>query len=432
MKFVIWGTGKRAERLLYFIKSEDIVCFVDTKKDIFTFYDKDVINLETYFLRYKEYPIIISFLFEQDAIKTLKKNNVENYFILSDCPGEFQTSNPQDVLKEYIQKNIDIKTQYHIYGNNWYTLYVYDLVKEKCDTNPIIVYDKKMSLKKISSLKKIGYICKKCTDILDCENLLFCDYIDRKHKDELLRNSNVHYLYDVSDKIETYYNDKIERYKNIHVNEKCFIVATGPSIKKKDLETLQRNNILTISMNEIWKLFSMVSWRPDYYVADDPESIRLILPYIKNFSINTYFLGDTYKDIDKYTLPDNVLKHHFNYDFVKNRLPDFSQDFSRQCYMGSSVTYSCIQLAAYMGIKKIYLLGVDFSYATTSEPIKYSHCYGESNLSSTGYSEYVRKAYLASKKYADENNIKIYNATRGGKLEIFERVDFDSLFKEKD
>ena len=263
---------------------------------------------------------------------------------------------------------------------------------------------------------------------MKCENLLFCDYLDRKQKDELLKNSNVYYLYDVSDKIESYYNSKIEQYRNIHEGEKCFIVATGPSIQKKDLETLQRNNILTISMNEIWKLFNIVSWRPDYYVADDPDSIRLILPHIKEFSINTYFLGDTYKDIDKYILPDNVIKHHFNYDFVKNRLPDFSQDFSRQCYMGSSVTYSCIQLAVYMGIKYIYLLGVDFSYAISSEPIKYSHCYGESNLSSTGYSEYVRNAYLASKKYADENNIKIYNATRGGKLEVFERVDFDSLF----
>jgi hypothetical protein len=37
-------------------------------------------------------------------------------------------------------------------------------------------------------------------------------------------------------------------------------------------------------------------------------------------------------------------------------------------------------------------------------------------------------AYSAAKKFADENGIKIYNATRGGKLEVFERVDFDSLF----
>ena len=38
-------------------------------------------------------------------------------------------------------------------------------------------------------------------------------------------------------------------------------------------------------------------------------------------------------------------------------------------------------------------------------------------------------AYQSAKKYADAHGIKIYNATRGGNLEVFERVDFDSLFK---
>ena len=36
--------------------------------------------------------------------------------------------------------------------------------------------------------------------------------------------------------------------------------------------------------------------------------------------------------------------------------------------------------------------------------------------------------YQAAEAYAKEHQIKIYNATRGGKLEIFERVEFDSLF----
>ena len=40
----------------------------------------------------------------------------------------------------------------------------------------------------------------------------------------------------------------------------------------------------------------------------------------------------------------------------------------------------------------------------------------------------MTKAYEAFRRYADENGIKVKNATRGGKLEIFERVDFDSLF----
>jgi len=41
---------------------------------------------------------------------------------------------------------------------------------------------------------------------------------------------------------------------------------------------------------------------------------------------------------------------------------------------------------------------------------------------------YVERAYKTAKKYADRHGVKIYNATRGGNLEVFERVDFDTLF----
>ena len=41
--------------------------------------------------------------------------------------------------------------------------------------------------------------------------------------------------------------------------------------------------------------------------------------------------------------------------------------------------------------------------------------------------EHVERAFQSAKLYAENHGIKIYNATRGGKLEIFERADFDLL-----
>ena len=35
--------------------------------------------------------------------------------------------------------------------------------------------------------------------------------------------------------------------------------------------------------------------------------------------------------------------------------------------------------------------------------------------------------YIATKKFALSNGVQIFNATRGGKLEVFDRVDFDTL-----
>ena len=37
--------------------------------------------------------------------------------------------------------------------------------------------------------------------------------------------------------------------------------------------------------------------------------------------------------------------------------------------------------------------------------------------------------YLAAKRYAEQHGIKIYNATRGGELEVFERVKLEQIVK---
>ena len=58
------------------------------------------------------------------------------------------------------------------------------------------------------------------------------------------------------------------------------------------------------------------------------------------------------------------------------------------------------------------------SYHRASSGVKPNACRKTENL----------LAYQAAREYADRHGIKIYNATRGGKLEVFERVDFDSLF----
>lgn len=43
--------------------------------------------------------------------------------------------------------------------------------------------------------------------------------------------------------------------------------------------------------------------------------------------------------------------------------------------------------------------------------------------------DFATMAFEKAKEYADGHGIKIYNATRGGKLEVFERVNFDALFR---
>ncbi len=45
-------------------------------------------------------------------------------------------------------------------------------------------------------------------------------------------------------------------------------------------------------------------------------------------------------------------------------------------------------------------------------------------------SEAVVNSYQKIKEYAEQKGIKIYNATRGGYLEVFERVNLDDLLQD--
>ena len=39
------------------------------------------------------------------------------------------------------------------------------------------------------------------------------------------------------------------------------------------------------------------------------------------------------------------------------------------------------------------------------------------------------RAFISLKRFCDKKGIEVYNATRGGKLEVFPRVDFDEVIK---
>ena len=45
------------------------------------------------------------------------------------------------------------------------------------------------------------------------------------------------------------------------------------------------------------------------------------------------------------------------------------------------------------------------------------------------YRDESLSAYRAAEEMSYKRGIRIYNATRGGKLETFERVDFDEIFE---
>ena len=99
------------------------------------------------------------------------------------------------------------------------------------------------------------------------------------------------------------------------------------------------------------------------------------------------------------------------------------------CSYGSSVNIA-IQIAVNQGYKPIYLIGCDLGYKD-NEPSHFSVDYEK------GIEGDLRPARLANLDTLNahiiasrSSPVTIYNATIGGELEVYERVDYERLFDE--
>lgn len=230
--------------------------------------------------------------------------------------------------------------------------------------------------------------------------------------------------------------NELESLHNIHKGKRGFIICNGPSLKSEDLDKIYSNNEISIASNKIDKIFTQTKWRPTYYTVMDEgyqysllDTMNAVPAKKKFFRIESFITTRKVKDNCVWLNADG------NRKYLEN--PRFSEDCSDIIYTIATVTYVMIQLYVYMGIREIYIIGCDNSYGR--EIAKDGNIINHGTSSYFGGSEQkdmniaaatwqMNLAYEYARKYADEHGIKIYNATRGGHLEAFERVDFDSLF----
>lgn len=240
---------------------------------------------------------------------------------------------------------------------------------------------------------------------------------------------------------KTAYGKKLKKYYNKHKGERCFIVANGPSLRAEDLDMLHSKGEITFAMNRIFKIFDRTNWRPTYYVCEDELIAKDCQAEINAVEAKEKFIPIEIKWWHDINI-ENALHFHLNYVDALRTPYNFSTDVAHQIDCRGTVTCTCLQFAAYMGFSEIYLIGVDHNFQKVidengnvieDKTVKdyfiegYDADIKESVVHNLGA---TTKSYMNAKKYCDETKrTTVYNATRGGKLEVFQRVDFDSLFK---
>lgn len=224
-------------------------------------------------------------------------------------------------------------------------------------------------------------------------------------------------------------------YRDIHKGQACVVVGNGPSLRAEDLEAIYKLGIPTFACNRINLIFPQTNWRPSYYFISDEKIVAQYSDEVEGVSPEHRFFPKKYRN----RIQNGVFYNDIYFEYEKEGM--FSTDAAKGVYPAGSVTTEMIQFAYYMGFSEIYLIGVDFSYATSKKVDDKTYTY-------SGESNYFVKDYLKEGEIADLPNVKanllgfhaakqaietngrvIKNATRGGKLEVFDRVDLDGLLK---
>lgn len=234
----------------------------------------------------------------------------------------------------------------------------------------------------------------------------------------------------------THSHRQLKKMKNQYRGERCYIIGNGPSLTVEDLEKL--NGAHCFAFNRIYEVFAQTSWRPEFYMVLDNNVMKDITEEVNKLKIRYKFLNIMSKAIgaveDEHTIffcsfgPYRVKE----YNFKKKKI---SEDISKYVSLNYTVTCAAIETAIYLGFKEIILLGVDNScsrWIDSEGKVHFKNVEDYRLMSAHqfqyfAYQDAVNSCFECYQQYAEQNGIKIYNATRGGELEAFERVDFDKL-----
>lgn len=462
MKFVVWGAGTRGRRVLSSLK-ELVVAFIDSDSTKVGTYisNRPVIDFSRYLSEYRDCFIIVSMLSYQDVVMAFKEIKFNRYFLLVEASAEVSSFYEKQNWYNY---SIEIQNykKILIYGCTitgviWYdylsrnnsldiSLYVPDEKKELADELIRIGYHivRKAHLYE-KKYDKVLWVIPTMTEALS-RTPYWINSNDglmaaKKHFQE---NSDFINLYDIRETYDKiFFNPLLKRFDNLHQGEQCFIIGNGPSLKMEDLDVLYQHNMCSVGVNGIFHAFPRTKWRPSYYLATDSVAYVGWKKELMKLETQILFLGDL---VDK----DDVVQSSFDelvsmpnvYSFHWQRIPGVSKDFSCGCYVCGTVIEACLQLAIYMGFKEIYLMGMDFNYHSSPHADSYfdehyldiykrEAVYLKSLPKNINEFDYENVAYnlFLIRRFSESNSIRIYNATRGGKLEVFERVDFDTLFR---
>lgn len=198
--------------------------------------------------------------------------------------------------------------------------------------------------------------------------------------------------------------NNIVDFKNRHNDKNLFIMASGPSLKDLDLSPLERR--ITMGLNRSFMAFQ----KPYYHCVFDHR------------------LFDLYpKELERCRVLFTLEDRPFGIPLKLLGSSGFSRDLEEGIFSGYTISYFALQLAVYMGFKRVFFLGLDLQNRN-----KETHFFGQDFRNVDHETTEFPKMIQCFKNVAQEVKslgVQVYNCSENSKLKSFPYMSYEDAIK---
>jgi hypothetical protein len=225
----------------------------------------------------------------------------------------------------------------------------------------------------------------------------------------------------------------IPKFHNRYAGQDCFLMGNGPSLNQVDLSAL--GNFHLIGLNKIHLLLDRHPLDLTFHVAVNSLVIEQSWKEFTALDCPSFL---SYRPAEKF-VADTGNIHYF---LTGRRItPCFSNVLDEPLWEGWTVTYVALQLAFFMWFRRIFLIGVDHNFACVGKPNEEQKMDGhDPNHFDPRYFagqkwqlpdlEGSEMAYSMAKFAFERKGGAIFDATIGGKCEVFCKMNLSKAFSE--
>lgn len=224
--------------------------------------------------------------------------------------------------------------------------------------------------------------------------------------------------------------ERLAELKDKYRGQRAFILGNGPSLAKTDVSKLKGE--YTFGMNRVYLAFPQWGFPTSFFVCVNDLVIEQCAADMATLKMPKFLSWRS----RRFIRPDeHTMFLHSTYE-----RPAFAKDARGRLWEGATVTYVALQLAFHMGFETVVLIGVDHNFASKGIPNTTVVSQGDDpDHFDKGYFgagfrwqlpdlDMSELAYMMARQAYESAGRKVLDATVGGKLTVFPKVEYNSLF----